>query len=166
MAAGREDVRSVAQYVRSHSHRLISYREAKERQASRFELFFDLLFVGIIHQISDAATESPTGAGLAKYVLTVCPAYSIWSDVRDIVNQFGTDDVTQRAYILWIMILLVGYSNNASSIEIGSLEVSEAAEHVLAGLIETRNNAIHWALGFAAVAKISKGPYSYPGVLE
>ncbi|KLO15564.1 hypothetical protein SCHPADRAFT_888472 [Schizopora paradoxa] len=134
------------------------YREAKERQASHFELFFDLLFVGIVHQISDAAAESPTGAGLAKYVLTICPAYSIWSDVRDIVNRFGTDDVSQRAYILWIMILLVGYSNNASSIEIGSLEVSEAAEAVLATVDETvtRNSATHWALGFAAVAKFSK----------
>lgn len=116
-----------------------------------------------MHQISDAAAESPTGAGLAKYVLTVCPAYSIWSDVRDIVNRFGTDDVTQRAYILWIMILLVGYSNNASSIDIGSLELSDTAENVLAVVSDTsaRDTAIHWALGFAAVAKFSKGAYDH-----
>lgn len=124
------------------------YREATERQSSRFELFFDLLFVGIVHQIADSAADEPTGIGFAKYVLTFCPAFSIWGDLRDLANQFANDDVTQRAYILWTMILLVGYSNNATSIEWG-----DDGDGVSAASMA----AMRWALGFFVVAKASKG---------
>lgn len=127
------------------------YREASERQSSRFELFFDLLFVGIVHQIADSAADEPTGIGFAKYILTFAPAFSIWADVRDLANQFANDDVTQRAYILWTMILLVGYSNNASSIEWGV--DGEGVDVVSEGSMA----AIRWTLGFFVVAKVSKG---------
>lgn len=61
----------------------------------RFELFFDLLFVGLIHQIAESTAEQPTAVGLAKYVLTYCPAFSVWSDARELGNMFSTDDVSQ-----------------------------------------------------------------------
>lgn len=153
------------------------YREAGERQSSRFELFFDLLFVGIVHQIAEAAAEEPTGIGrclthiirrhaltisnyqgFAKYVLTFAPAFSIWGDVRDIANQFANDDVTQRAYILWIMVLLVGYSNNASAIEWGMPEGIDGVENPYGESISAESTlAIRWTLGFYVVAKLSKG---------
>lgn len=126
------------------------YREASERQSSRFELFFDLLFVGIVHQLADSAADEPTGIGFVKYVLTFAPAFSIWGDVRDLANQFANDDVTQRAYILWTMILLVGYSNNATS-----TEWSVDGE----GVSDDSMMAMRWALGFFVVAKASKGQY-------
>ncbi|KAJ7031649.1 bacterial low temperature requirement A protein-domain-containing protein [Mycena alexandri] len=126
------------------------YREAGEQQSSRFELFFDLLFVGMVHQISEAAADQPTGLGFAKYILTFVPVFSIWGDVRDVANQFSNDDVTQRVYILWIMMLLVGYSNNASAIELGSPE-SEDGLFTDVGL-----TSMHWMLGFFVVAKASR----------
>lgn len=101
-----------------------------------------------MHQIADSAAEEPTGIGFAKYVLTFAPAFSVWSDVRDLANQFANDDVTQRAYILWTMILLVGYSNNASSIEWGVDGEGIGTESLA---------AMRWALGFFVVAKVSKG---------
>ncbi|KAJ7031647.1 hypothetical protein C8F04DRAFT_1262754 [Mycena alexandri] len=124
------------------------YREAGEQQSSRFELFFDLLFVGLVHQISEAAAEQATGIGFAKYVLTFAPAFSIWGDIRDTANQFSNDDVTQRVYILWIMMLLVGYSNNASAIEFSSSEAEEDTKDSL--------TSVRWTLGFFVVAKLSK----------
>ncbi|KAJ7507266.1 hypothetical protein B0H11DRAFT_2219094 [Mycena galericulata] len=127
------------------------YREAGEQQSSRFELFFDLLFVGMVHQISEAAADLPTGIGFAKYFLTFAPAFSIWSDVRDIANQFANDDVTQRAYILWIMMLLVGYSNNASAIELGDAETLHSLSLSTQSL-----NSMRWTLGFFVVAKLSR----------
>ncbi|KAJ6511361.1 hypothetical protein C8R47DRAFT_1296231 [Mycena vitilis] len=128
------------------------YREAGEQQSSRFELFFDLLFIGMVHQISEAAAEQPTGIGFAKYILTFVPAFSIWGDVRDIANQFANDDVTQRAYILWIMVLLVGYSNNASAIEYGKPETGLES----GVLTEDSLTSMRWTLGFFVVAKLSK----------
>ncbi|KAJ7177934.1 hypothetical protein C8R46DRAFT_1346213 [Mycena filopes] len=131
------------------------YREAGEQLSSRFELFFDLLFVGLVHQISDAAAEQPTGIGFAKYVLTFAPAFSVWSDVRDIANQYANDDVTQRAYILWIMMLLVGYANNAGAIEFG---VAEGGGEEEGGSLITEDSltSVRWTLGFFVVAKLSR----------
>ncbi|KAJ7846352.1 hypothetical protein B0H14DRAFT_2772436 [Mycena olivaceomarginata] len=128
------------------------YREAGEQQSSRFELFFDLLFVGMVHQISEAAADQPTGIGFAKYVLTFIPAFIVWADLRDIVNQYANDDVTQRAYILWISVLLVGYTNNASAIEFGKPET--APEEGI--LTEESLTAMRWTLGFFCVAKLSR----------
>ncbi|KAF7343484.1 hypothetical protein MVEN_01781300 [Mycena venus] len=132
------------------------YREAGEQQSSRFELFFDLLFVGMVHQISEAAAEEPTGIGFAKYVLTFVPAFGIWADIRDIANQFSNDDVTQRAYILWISVLLVGYSNNASAIKFGATETGVEGAPEGGILTEDSFTAMRWTLGLFCLAKLSK----------
>ncbi|KAF7292874.1 hypothetical protein MIND_01186400 [Mycena indigotica] len=132
------------------------YREAKALQSSRFELFFDLLFVGLAHQLSEAAAEEPTGLGFAIYVLTFAPAFSVWGDIRDMANQFANDDVTQRAYIIWTMLLLVGYANNASSIHFRVEEGLGNAEGEVDLAFAANLNSLKWAIGFFAVAKLSR----------
>ncbi|KJZ73492.1 hypothetical protein HIM_07048 [Hirsutella minnesotensis 3608] len=86
----------------------------EERQASRFELFLDLLYVAIVANFSDDLAEHPDGAHLAKYILIFVPAWHIWSDLREMMNSYYTDDLIQRLVILWIMALLVLYANNAT----------------------------------------------------
>jgi low temperature requirement protein LtrA len=54
-----------------------SYREKGERVPSRFELFFDLVFVAIAHQLSEAAAEHAGGPGLLLFVLV--SIWSVWS---------------------------------------------------------------------------------------
>ena len=46
-----------------------SHREHTERVPSRLELFFDLVFVAIAHQLSDSVAENASAAGLAKFIL-------------------------------------------------------------------------------------------------
>ncbi|CAD6920460.1 unnamed protein product [Tilletia controversa] len=104
--------------IRQWLHNGKLYREEDEREPSRFELFFDLSFVGIIHLLADGAAESATAINVAKFVLTFAPAWSIWLDVRGFINISGTDDVWQRIYILLMMILLAGYAANATGIKI------------------------------------------------
>ncbi|KAK2608864.1 hypothetical protein QQS21_002577 [Conoideocrella luteorostrata] len=90
------------------------YKESdEERQAGRFELFLDLLYVAIVANFSDDLAEHPNGAHLAKYVLIFAPAWHIWADLREIMNSYYTDDLPQRLVILWVMALLVLYANNA-----------------------------------------------------
>lgn len=76
------------------------YREKDERQSSRFELFSDLLFVGVVHQLADGLAEegAATALNVAKFVLVFYPAFSIWSDMRRQLNMSGTDDCFQRIY--------------------------------------------------------------------
>lgn len=43
------------------------------------------------------------------------PAWHIWSDLREMMNSFYTDDLPQRLVVLWVMALLVLFSSNATS---------------------------------------------------
>ena len=108
------------------------YREIDDRAPSQFELFFDLVMVGIIHKLADSAAEGATALNVAKFVLVFYPAWSIWTDVRGYINVSGTDDVVQRIYILVVMILLVGYAANATGIIIEKAEGDLTGEHASA----------------------------------
>ncbi|KAF8748993.1 Bacterial low temperature requirement A protein (LtrA) [Rhizoctonia solani] len=101
-----------------------------------FGTFFDLVFVAIAHQLSEAVAENASAAGLAKFVLIFYPTWSLWSEFRNFVNASGTDDVLQRLAVLWLMALLVGYTANASAIQLGAHESTEAS-----------TGAVHVALG-------------------
>ncbi|KAF8672052.1 Bacterial low temperature requirement A protein (LtrA) [Rhizoctonia solani] len=122
--------------VRQWIHLGKIHREHTERVPSRLELFFDLVFVAIAHQLSEAVAENASAAGLAKFVLIFYPTWSLWSEFRNFVNASGTDDVLQRLAVLWLMALLVGYTANASAIQLGAHESTEAS-----------TGAVHVALG-------------------
>ncbi|ORX35876.1 bacterial low temperature requirement A protein-domain-containing protein [Kockovaella imperatae] len=94
------------------------YREASPREVNRFELFFDLLFVAIIHIQAEAAVDEPGGPAVLRFVLTFWPSWSIWEEARKYANVSGTDDLLHRVWILVGMICITGYSINASAIEL------------------------------------------------
>lgn len=87
-----------------------------ERQAGRFELFLDLLYVALVANFAEDFADNPTGKGFVKYLLIFAPAWHIWSDLREIMNSYYTDDLIQRLIILWVMALLVLYGNNATEV--------------------------------------------------
>ncbi|SCV74436.1 BQ2448_8075 [Microbotryum intermedium] len=133
------------------------FRERVERVPSRFELIFDLILVasgfaadsrtttfkpGIVHQLADAASEHVSGLSLTKVILTFYPAWSIWSDYRNWQNISGVDDVSQRIQTLAILICLVGYSSNASAIELHIVEGGEAASAVARRLLQRAAAAV------------------------
>ncbi|KAL7926146.1 bacterial low temperature requirement A domain-containing protein [Trichoderma austrokoningii] len=99
-----------------HNGRLVKESD-EERQAGRFELFLDLLYVAIVANFSDDLAENPDGQHLAKYILIFAPAWHIWVDLREIMNSYYTDDLLQRLVILWVMALLVLYANNARLVD-------------------------------------------------
>lgn len=104
--------------VRQWIHEGNVYREQDERIPSRFELFFDLMFVGIAHLVAENATSEATGFNVLKFVLEYFPTWSVWMDVRTFLNVSGTDDVKERVGLLAYMILLNGYSANAAALQI------------------------------------------------
>jgi hypothetical protein len=54
--------------VRQYFHKGILWRASGSKEVSSFELFVDLLYVGIIAVNGDAAAEEPTGFQLLKFV--------------------------------------------------------------------------------------------------
>ncbi|KAK6375881.1 hypothetical protein LTS17_007703 [Exophiala oligosperma] len=101
----------------------------EERQAGRFELFLDLLYVALVANFTENLVEHPSGAGLVKYLLIFAPAWHVWSDLREIMNSYYTDDLVQRGVILWVMALLVLYGNNATLVaeDIGAMRTAVGA---------------------------------------
>ncbi|KAL8278950.1 hypothetical protein RQP46_008619 [Phenoliferia psychrophenolica] len=85
------------------------------RETAERELFFDLAFVGVIHQLAEGASESESSWAIFKFISFFFLGYSV---TRSFINTSGTDDVPQRVYVLLIMVLLMGYSSNASAVKI------------------------------------------------
>lgn len=108
-----------------HHGRLKKFSE-KERVASRFELFFDLLYVALIANFADKLTDEPSGVNLVLFILTFTPAWHVWADAKENANNYYNDDLVQRVGILWIMALLIVYGNNANSVaeDIGALRAT------------------------------------------
>ncbi|CDK26579.1 unnamed protein product [Kuraishia capsulata CBS 1993] len=93
------------------------YRTRQERgESGKTELFLDLLYVGIVGNLASQATEEASGASLLRYLLLFLPVYQVWADIKDFMDYYFNEDLSQKLYILWIIILLTIYSNNTSTV--------------------------------------------------
>lgn len=90
----------------------VLYRTKGERTSGKTELFLDLLYVGIVASLAGNAVEEGTAGAFLKYVLLFLPTWVVWSDIKDFMNYYYNGDLSQKFYILWILILLVIYDNN------------------------------------------------------
>ncbi len=61
-----------------------------------FELFIDLLYVGIIAVIGDKAAEDPTGVGFLRFAITFILGWKMWSDLTLIISWFGESSLCAR----------------------------------------------------------------------
>lgn len=50
---------------------VLKKRSDEERQAGRFELFLDLLYVAILASFADGLAEHPSGAQVVKYIVSL-----------------------------------------------------------------------------------------------
>lgn len=102
----------------------ILYRTKGERTSGKIELFLDLLYVGIVSNLASAATEEASAASFLKYMLLFIPSWTVWSDVKDFVNYYYSEDLTQKLYMLWIMALLILYDNNCTYVLEGTKQAA------------------------------------------
>ncbi|KAF2092439.1 hypothetical protein NA57DRAFT_50195 [Rhizodiscina lignyota] len=86
----------------------------EERQAGRFELFLDLLYVALVANMAENFADHANGNGLVKYMLIFRHA---WSDLREVMNSYYNDDLLQRCLILWVMGLLILYASSGEPID-------------------------------------------------
>ncbi|BDD54885.1 hypothetical protein MPDQ_008069 [Monascus purpureus] len=119
-----------------------------ERQAGRFELFLDLLYVAIVANFAENLAEDVSGVRLVKYILILAPSWHIWSDLRELMNSFYNDDLLQRVLILWVMALLVVYGNNAVLVEedLGAMQATVGA-YIVA---RATTNSMHLYYSFSS----------------
>ncbi|KAG9037938.1 hypothetical protein FRB95_003331 [Tulasnella sp. JGI-2019a] len=104
-----------APVLRQYFYQGVLWRAEHSEEVASFELFIDLLYVGIIAVIGDKANEDPSGMGLLRFCVTFVPSWRIWSDVSDLISRFETDDTYQRVNILFILVCLLGYTANITA---------------------------------------------------
>ena len=78
--------------VRQYFHKGTLWRASGMEEVQSFELFVDLLYVGIIAINGDAASERPTGLSLLRFAITFTLSWKIWNDMALIISWFETDD--------------------------------------------------------------------------
>ncbi|TVY41539.1 hypothetical protein LSUB1_G001995 [Lachnellula subtilissima] len=90
------------------------------KQISRLDLFVDLVWIGIVANLSatfseQAFTDSGVGIGPAilEFMLLFVPIWRTWDHLRAFCINFFVDDILQRNFIVWILILSVLYGVNA-----------------------------------------------------
>lgn len=88
------------------------WRSAEAEEVQSFELFVDLLYVGIIAVNGDLAADEPTAYTLLKFIITFTLSWKIWNDMTLLVSWFESDDLLQRVSILLLMSMLFGYTTN------------------------------------------------------
>ena len=101
------------QYFRGN----VLVRAADERSSHRLELFFDLVFVGLVAILAKEAVHQHDAIAFVRYILTYTAAWIVWNYMREIFDAFFVDDAPQRLLILFVVAALVVYGNNAVHIE-------------------------------------------------
>jgi low temperature requirement protein LtrA len=79
-----------------------------ERHSTWLELFFDLVFVAAIAQLSSSLAGQPTAAGLARFAGLFIVVWWVWVELTTYADRFDTDDLFHRLAMLLAMLLAVG----------------------------------------------------------
>jgi low temperature requirement protein LtrA len=90
----------------------VLFRTKEERTSSKLELFLDLMYVGIVANLAGEASENASGIALLKYLLFFIPSWVVWADIKDAVNYYYNEDLSQKTYLFWILCLLTLYVNS------------------------------------------------------
>ena len=98
--------------IRQYFHKGLLWRSSESGEVASFELFVDLLYVGVIGFIGDTAVEAATGKSLLEFSIVMCISWKIWSDLMMVINWFKIDDIQQRISVLFYLICLFGFTTN------------------------------------------------------
>ncbi|MCJ1230263.1 hypothetical protein MMC12_006935 [Toensbergia leucococca] len=76
--------------VRQYYHKGLLWRAAEIEEVASFELFVDLLYVGIIAINGDRAAENATGESLLQFSVTFILSWKLWTDLTLVISWFET----------------------------------------------------------------------------
>lgn len=98
--------------LRQYLHDSLLWRNQEEEEVASYELFLDLIYVGIIAISGDSAAEQANGSALLRFAISFIMGWKIWSDVMQLINWFDQDDLIRRLYVLFTLASLVGFTTN------------------------------------------------------
>src|SRR5436190_2195903 len=80
--------------------------EPVDRHATWVELFFDLVFVVAVAQLSHLISNHPSATSFLHYALLFAPVWFIWVSFTVYADRFDTDDVPHRLLVLAGMVVV------------------------------------------------------------
>ena len=93
-AAIRDDQSSPKFYkqplIRQYFHKGLLWRGPGVEEVGSFELFFDLLYVGILAIIGERASSVPTGVHFHRFIIFMFLTWKIWNDLIMLISWFET----------------------------------------------------------------------------
>ena len=98
--------------VRQYFYKGILWRASEKQEVQSFELFIDLLYVGIIGVNGDLASASADGLALLKFVIIFTMSWKIWNDISILISWFKNEDVFAHMSILLLLVCLFGFTTN------------------------------------------------------
>ncbi|KAK0102068.1 hypothetical protein ONS96_006032 [Cadophora gregata f. sp. sojae] len=101
--------------VRQYFHKGLLWRSKASGEVASFELFIDLLYVGVIEAIGHTASEHATSSALLHYLITYTMSAKMWVDITNMTNWFETGDIMQRLSILFFLLCLLGFTVNIAN---------------------------------------------------
>ena len=134
------------------------------RRVTWLELFYDLVFVIVIGQLSHALSADISPAGLAHFIFLFVPAWWVWLAGTYYVEYWETDDISIRFIMFALMLPVVGlalFAHDALGPAMRSYALSYAAARVVLAILFVRvarhdraSRTIAWcyASGFLATA--------------
>ena len=97
--------------VRQYFHKGLLWRSARSGEVGTFELFTDLIYVGVIDYVGEAAVTNASAESFLHFSIVFALAYKIWSDLTIMVNWFEVEDCVGRLVILFILCCLYGFNS-------------------------------------------------------
>jgi len=95
--------------------------EHKERKPTWLALFYDLVFVAVVAQLSHTLAGDVTWLGVAKYCLLFVPVWWAWIGSTFYNDRFETDDLSHR---IWTFIQMIAVASLAFHVHDGFGESS------------------------------------------
>ena len=122
------DSRTAQPWLRPPRLRTLAEEDAEdERHASWLELFFDLVFVVAIAELSHELVVNHTLGGFATFVALFVPVFVAWQGFSFYADRFDTDDVLFRVCMLSAMLAVA-----ALAVQIPGVAHGESAGFALA----------------------------------
>ncbi|KAF2672246.1 hypothetical protein BT63DRAFT_369506 [Microthyrium microscopicum] len=98
--------------IRQYFHKGFLWRASDATEIASYELFVDLLYVGILAITGDSASENPTGESLLRFAITFTMAWKVWGDLSQAISWISMDDIIRRLSVMFFMVLLLGMTVN------------------------------------------------------
>jgi len=125
------DSRSPQPWLRPPRLRTLADVDAEEeRHASWLELFFDLVFVVAIAELSHELVVNHTVSGFATFAVLFVPVFVAWQGFSFYADRFDTDDVFFRVCMLAAMLAVAALAIQIPSVAHGESSAGFALAYI------------------------------------